>query len=46
MEEFIDKDWDKHAFTFRFSDQEEVGLPFRYKRVSCKSIFEIKLQII
>ena len=33
--EFIDKDWDKHAhLLFRFSDQEEVGLPFRYKKES------------
>ena len=33
--EFIDQDWDKHAhLLFRFSDQEEVGLPFRYKKES------------
>ena len=31
--EFIDKDWDKHAhLLFRFSNDESVGLPFRYKK--------------
>ena len=31
--EYIDKDWDKHAhLLYRFSDNEHVGLPFRYKK--------------
>jgi radical SAM superfamily enzyme YgiQ (UPF0313 family) len=31
--EFIDKDWDKHAhLLYRFSDNENVGLPFAYKK--------------
>tara|TARA_E500000178_G_scaffold31477_1_gene28588 strand:+ start:14752 stop:16056 length:1305 start_codon:yes stop_codon:yes gene_type:complete len=31
--EFIDKNWDKHAhLLFRFSNNESVGLPFRYKK--------------
>lgn len=31
--EFIDKDWDKHAhLLFRFSNSENVGLPFKYKK--------------
>ena len=31
--EFIDKDWDKHAhLLFRFSNSEDVGLPFKYKK--------------
>jgi len=29
---YIDKDWDKHShLLYRFSDEEEVGLPFEYK---------------
>ena len=29
--EYIDKDWNKHShLLYRFSDEEEVGLPFRY----------------
>ena len=31
--EFIDKNWDKHAhLLYRFSDNEHVGLPFKYKK--------------
>ena len=31
--EFIDKDWSKYAhLLYRHSDNEEVGLPFRYKK--------------
>ena len=31
--EYIDKDWNKHShLLYRFSDEEEVGLPFKYKK--------------
>lgn len=31
--EYIDKDWDKHAhLLYRFSNNEHVGLPFKYKK--------------
>jgi UDP-galactopyranose mutase len=30
---YIDKDWDKYShLLFRFSDEEEVGLPFEYEQ--------------
>ena len=48
---YIDKDWDKYShLLFRFSDEEEVGLPFEYDQNTTwgKSFTrdEIKLNII
>ena len=32
---FIDKNWDRHAhLLYRFSNEEEVGLPFEYEKVT------------
>lgn len=32
---YIDKDWEKHAhLIYRFSDREDVGLPFEYEKIN------------
>ena len=32
---FIDNDWSKHAhLLYRFSDEEEVGIPFEYEEIA------------